>query len=57
MVEFERLANVCEDKIMNSELMGIEEFNKLPFSDEDRIESYKKGADYLRKIIKANGLN
>ena len=57
VIEFERLAKVCEEKIMNGEIMGVKEFNKLPFSDEDRINSYKKGAEYLRKIIKANGLN
>ena len=57
VAEFERLAKVCEEKIMNGELVGIEQFNKLPFSDEDRINSYKKGAAYLREIIKANGLN
>ena len=57
VAEFERLAKVCEVKIQNGEIMGIEEFNNLPFSDEDRINSYKKGADYLRKIINANGLN
>jgi hypothetical protein len=57
VTEFERLAKVCEEKILKGELMGIEEFNKLPFSDEDRINSYKKGADCLRKIIKENGLD
>ncbi len=57
VAEFERLAKDCEERILKGELLGIEEFNKLPFSDEDRIHSYKKGADYLRKIIKENGLN
>jgi len=57
VAEFERLARVCEDRIIKGEIMGIEEFNKLPFSDEDRIDSYKQGAEYLRKIIKAKGLN
>ena len=51
VTEFERLAKVCEEKILKGDLMGIEEFNKLPFSDEDRINSYKKGAVYLRRII------
>jgi len=57
VAEFERLAKACEDRILKGELMGIEEFNKLPFSDEDRINSYKKGAEYLRKIIKSKGLD
>jgi sugar phosphate isomerase/epimerase len=57
VAEFERLAKVCEDKIKNGEIFGIEEFNKLPFTDEDRIKSYKRGAEFLRSIIKAKGLN
>jgi hypothetical protein len=57
VTEFERLAKVCEEKILKGELLGIEEFNKREFIDDDRINSYKKGADYLRKIINENGLN
>lgn len=56
VAEFERLAKACEDKITKGEIMGVEEFNKLPFTDEDRLESYKKGAAYLRRIIRTNGL-
>ena len=56
VAEFERLARYCEDKMMKGEIMGIEEFNNLPFSNKDRLESYKEGAAYLRGIIQANGL-
>ncbi len=45
MVEFERLAKVCENKIINGELMGIEEFNNLSFSDDYTQEL---GAQYGR---------
>jgi len=55
--EFVRLAKVCEEKIENGKLLNVEEFNKLPFSDQDRLESYKKGASYLREIIRAKGLD
>ena len=54
--EFVRLAKVCEEKIENGKLLSVEEFNKLPFSDQDRLESYKKGASYLREIIRTKGL-
>ena len=57
VAEFKRLANLCESKIKDGAIMGIEEFNNLPFTDEDRIESYKRGAAYLRKIIKDKGLD
>lgn len=49
--KFEALARMCEDRIKKGELLGIEEFNKLPFTDEDRLQSYKEGAAYLRQII------
>ena len=57
IIEFERLAKDCEDKIKNGKIMGIEEYRELPFSDDDRIKSYKKGAAYLKKIIIEKGLN
>ncbi len=48
--EFVRLAKVCEEKIENGKLLSVEEFNKLPFSDQDRLESYKKGRIRLIEI-------
>lgn len=54
--EFVRLAKVCEEKIKSGEMTGVEEFNNLPFTNQDRLESYKKGASYLRKIIRTKGL-
>lgn len=55
--KFEELARMCEARIMKGEIMGVEEFNNLPFTDKDRLESYKKGALYLRRIIRSNGLD
>ncbi|MFC2123584.1 sugar phosphate isomerase/epimerase family protein [Bacteroidota bacterium] len=56
ILEFERLAQNCEERIRVGEIPGIKEFNSLPFGNNERLQSYKSGAEYLRKIIKANGL-
>lgn len=48
---FERLADDCDEKINQGRLLGIEEFKKLPWTNNDRLNSYKEGASYLRKII------
>jgi sugar phosphate isomerase/epimerase len=53
--EFEKLAEECEDRIKRKEIMGVGEYNKLPFTNRDRLESYKTGAAYLRKIIREKG--
>lgn len=53
ILTFERLAKGCEKRIANGEIIGVEDFNNLPFTDEDRLESYKEGAAYLRNIIKS----
>jgi sugar phosphate isomerase/epimerase len=52
IIEFDRLADNCEEKIRRREIQGIEEFRKLPFKETDRDAAYIKSADYLRKIIK-----
>jgi sugar phosphate isomerase/epimerase len=48
---FEGLADDCNEKINQGRLLGIEEFKKLPWTNNDRLNSYKEGASYLRKII------
>lgn len=56
IAEFERLAEVSENKIKNGEIMGVEEFNKLPLSGVDKMNLFKDGAAYFRKVINENNL-
>ena len=49
--EFDNLAAICEKRIRSGEIMGIEEFRKLPFGEAQRDLSYIKSAGFLRKII------
>ena len=51
--EFERLAEICEQKISRGAIMGVEEYRKLPWGEPERERSYKAGATYLRKILAA----
>jgi sugar phosphate isomerase/epimerase len=53
--EFERLAAMCEQKIKRGEIMGVDDYRKLPWGEQERELSYKEGAAYLRKIIRAKG--
>jgi len=53
--KFERLAEMCEQKIKREEIMGVNEYRKLPWGEPERERSYKEGAAYLRKILRAKG--
>jgi sugar phosphate isomerase/epimerase len=53
--EFDRLADYCAEQIKKSEIPGIEEYRKLPFTETDRDATYINSADYIRKIIKSFG--
>ena len=48
---FDQLAAKCEGCIERGEIMDVEAFNELPFTDADRLASYVKGAEYIRKIL------
>jgi sugar phosphate isomerase/epimerase len=54
--EFERLAAGCEERIRRGQSLGVEEYQKLPFGDDERLKSYQVGAAYLKKIIKEKRL-
>lgn len=54
--KFEQLADKCQERIKKKEILGIEEYNKLPFGDPERLASYKQGYNYLKGIIKKKGL-
>ena len=53
--DFNRLADICEDRIRKGEIPGIEEFRKVPFNESERNSAYIRGADYLRKMINSLG--
>ena len=53
--KFEQLADKCEERIRKKEILGIEDYNKLPFGDAERLTSYKQGYHYLKGIIKKKG--
>jgi xylose isomerase-like TIM barrel protein len=50
ITKFEQLADQCAQRIEVGELSNVEDFNKLPFTDADRLVSYKRGARYLRNF-------
>jgi sugar phosphate isomerase/epimerase len=50
--EFNRLADVCKERIEKGEITSISEYRKLPFNEPERDKSYIKSAGYLRGIIK-----
>lgn len=54
--KFEQLADQCNQRIKTGEILNVEEFRKLQFTDADRLMSYKRGAQYLREIIERKGL-
>jgi hypothetical protein len=54
--KFEQLADECQGRIGKKAILGIAEYNKLPFGDAERLTSYKEGYNYLKEIIKKKGL-
>ncbi|MGC3947443.1 MAG: sugar phosphate isomerase/epimerase [Chryseolinea sp.] len=54
--KFEQLGDEAQRKIGKKEIMGIAEYNKLPFGDAERLASYKQGYKYLKDIIRKKGL-
>ena len=53
---FDQLAAECEGWIERGEIMDVETYNELPFTDADRLASYVKGAEYIRNILRKKGL-
>ena len=53
---FDQLAAECEGWIERGEIMDVESYNELPFTDADRLASYVKGAEYIRNILRKKGL-
>ena len=54
--EFERLAAGSEERIRRGEILGVDEYQKLPFRDDERLKSYQDSAAYLKKLIKEKRL-
>lgn len=54
--QFEKFADDFEQKVKRNEVLGVEEYRKLPFRDAERLADYRKGASHVRSIIKARGL-
>jgi sugar phosphate isomerase/epimerase len=54
--QFEHLADQFEKSVARKEVMGVEEYGKLPFGDAERLASYKQGYKYLKNIITKKGL-
>jgi sugar phosphate isomerase/epimerase len=54
--QYERFAGDFEQKVKRNEVLGVEEYGKLPFRDAERLADYQKGASHVRSIIKARGL-
>jgi sugar phosphate isomerase/epimerase len=53
--EFERLADMCAQRIKRGESMGLEEYRQLPWGEREREQSYQAGATYLRKLLMTKG--
>jgi sugar phosphate isomerase/epimerase len=54
--QWEKLADDFAKQVARKEVMSVEEYQKLPFGDAERLASYKHGYRYLRNIIKKKGL-
>jgi sugar phosphate isomerase/epimerase len=54
--QFEEFADDFEQKVKRNEVLGVEEYRKLPFRDAERLADYRKGASHVRSIIEARGL-
>jgi sugar phosphate isomerase/epimerase len=54
--QYEKFADDFEQKVERNEVLGVEEYRKLPFRDAERLADYQKGASHVRSIIKARGL-
>ena len=54
--QFEKFADDFELKVKNNEVLGVEEYRRLPFGAAERLADYQKGASHVRSIIKARGL-
>jgi len=51
VLEFEKLTDSCEEQIRVGAMLGVEDFKKIKFGEPERVDSYKNGAEYLRKVI------
>jgi sugar phosphate isomerase/epimerase len=51
IAEFDRLAVICDQRIREGKIPGVEEFRKIPFGESQRDATYIKEAAYLRNII------
>jgi sugar phosphate isomerase/epimerase len=51
IAEFDRLTDLCDQRISTGKIPGVEEFRKLPFGETQRDATYIKEADYLRNMI------
>jgi sugar phosphate isomerase/epimerase len=54
--QYEKFADDFEQKAERNEVLGVEEYRKLPFRDAERLADYQRGATHVRSIIKARGL-
>ncbi len=54
--QLEKFADDFEQKVRRNEVLGIDEYRKLPFRDSERLADYRNGASHVRSIIKARGL-
>ena len=54
--QFEQFADDFEQKVKRNEVLGVEEYRKLPFRDAERLADYRKGASHVRSIIKTRDL-
>ena len=54
---FDQLAAECEGWIERGEIMDVESYNELPFTDADRLASYVKGAEHIREILRKSNCN
>jgi sugar phosphate isomerase/epimerase len=54
--QWEELGDDFAKRVARREVMSVEEYQKLPFGDAERLASYKHGYRYLRNIIKTKGL-
>ena len=45
--EFDRLANICEERVRTGAILSVEACLQLPFADTERLKSYQTGATHL----------